>query len=479
MTSGRRTLVAVALAVALGLVYAGWAKVLKPRQEKAKQDAKLIFPGASEDALSEIQLRKQGNADVHLVRSRGAWSLAAPIQAPADPDQVTGLVSQLSSAKRDEIVVDHDADLHEFGLDSPTGAVTFRLSSPTAKPLVLFFGSNNPTGGFAYGMVDGKPEVFLVTLGLKNSALKTAADLRDKKIWAFDVAQVQAVDAPGAKLKRDKGIWSVTGPGPSEPAKGQAVTDWLGQLAGLKADAVPSEDGKGAFGLGTGKAIDLGLADGSHVKLLLGGRGKPKVLVGAKPGTKPAPDGIYVQLAGHKPVFHLPDNDLVFLDKRVSDLADRNAFLLPADSVQRFEVSGAEGALNAAKNDGAWAWVSRTAGAGEKAFDFSAFVSKIATVQLIKRLPLSAKPSKPSRTVRFYDGGNNLIESAVFGPVAGAGQVVFSAGKAAVFLVSRQLLDGLPPLAAPSTGSGQAPSAGPGQVPGPALAQPPAAAAAH
>jgi hypothetical protein len=469
MTSGRRTLVALALALALGLVYAGWAKVLKPRRQKAKEDAKLIFPGAGEDAMDGILLRKQGSADVHLVRGNGAWNLVAPIQAPADPDQVTGLVSQLSSAKREEVVVDHDADLHEFGLDSPTGAVTFHMSSPTAKPLALFFGSKNPTGAFAYAMVDGKPEVFLVTLGLKNAALKDAADLRDKKVWAFDVSQVQSVDAPGVKLKRDKGIWSVTGPGPAEPAKGQAVTDWLGQLAALKADDVPSEDGRGAFGLASGRALDLGLAEGKHVKLQLGGRGKPKAQVGAKPGTKPMPDGIYVQLAGHKPVFHLPNNDLVFLDKRVSDLADRNAFLLPADSVQRFEVSGAEGTLNAAKNDGTWAWVSRTAAPDEKAFDFGAFVSKIADVQLIKRLPASAKPAKPARTVRFYDGGNNLIESASFGPVQGAAQVVFSAGKAAAFLVSKQLLDGLPPLASPV-------GAGPGPVQPKPPAQPPAPA---
>ncbi|HXB98107.1 MAG TPA: DUF4340 domain-containing protein [bacterium] len=474
MTGSRRTLVALAVAVALGLVYLGWVKVLQPRREKAKEDAKLIFPGTSADSLGEILLRKQGEADVRLVRSGGTWALAQPIQAPADQDQVAGLVSQLAEAKREEIVADHDADLHEFGLDSPTGAVTFRPGSPSAKALALFFGSNNPTGAFAYGMVDGRPEVFMTPLSVKTAALKSAADLRDKKVWSFDVAQVQSVDGPSLKLRRDKGLWTVTGPQGSEPAKGNGVTDWLGQLEGLRADAVPSEDGKGPFGLGTPKVLDLGLADGGHLRLLVGGRGKPKVPVGARPGTKAAPEGVYVQVAGRKPVFHLPDNDLVFLDKRASDVADRNAFLIPDQAaVERFEVSGAGPTLVAAQGQSGWAWLSRTAAAGEPAFDFSGFVSKFAGVQLLRRLPLSAKPGKPARSVRFYDGGNNLIETADFGPPMGGGQVVFSAGKAAVFLVTKDLLQGLPGSApppkpgapSPSASSLPPPAAGSGPVP--------------
>jgi hypothetical protein len=471
MTSARRTLIAVAVAAALGLVYGGWVKVLKPRRDQAKEDAKLIFPGTSADALSEILLRKQGNADVRLLRVGGTWSLAQPIQAPADQDQVSGLVAGLVAAKREEIIVDKGADLHEFGLDSPTGAVTFRPASPTAKALALFFGSDNPTGRYTYGMVDGLPAVFMVDQNVKTLSLKTAADLRDKQVWNFDLAQVESVAAPGFTMKRDKGIWSIRSASGLEPAKGQGVTDWLGQVLALRADAVPSEDGKGPYGLASGRSINLGLADGSHLTLLLGARGKPKVPAGARKGTKASPDGIYVQVAGRKPVFHLPENLVAVLQKPAQDLADRNAFLLPSQSVQRFEVSGPGGVLEASQDKGSWGWVSRTAGPGEKAFDFGAFVTKIAGVSLIKRLPLSDKPAKPVRTVRFYDGGNNLIETGDFGPLLNGGQVVFSAGKAAVFLVSKDLLDGLPPLgplpAAPPLGAG----------PQPKTAPPPAAAA--
>ena len=449
MNSGRRTLLAVALAAVLGLVYAGWAKVLQPRREKAKEDAKLIFPGTSSDALSEILLRKQGNPDVRLLRGDGGWTLASPIQAPADQDQVSVLVAGLASAKRQETIVDKGADLHEFGLDSPTGAVTFRPASPTAKPLALFFGADNPSGRYSYGMVDGLPEVFMLDQNVKTLTLKTADDLRDKRVWTFDVAQVQAVSAPGLALKRDKGIWSLRSAAGDEPAKGQAVTDWLEQPAGLKADKVPSEDGKGAFGLGSGKSIDLALTDGTRLKLLVGAKGKPRVPAGARKGTKATPDGIYVQVAGRKPVYHLPDNLVMTLQKAAQELADRNAFLLSAQNVQRFEVSGPGGTLQAAQADGHWAWVSRTAAAGEKAFDFTAFVTKMAGVQLIKRLPASAKPSKPAHSVRFYDGGNNLMETADFGPPLNGGQVVFSAGKAATSLVSKDLLDGLPPPPSP------------------------------
>jgi hypothetical protein len=312
----------------------------------------------------------------------------------------------------------------------------------------------------------------MVDPNVKTLSLKTADDLRDKRVWNFDVAQVDSVAAPGYSLKRDKGIWTLHGPAGTEPAKGQAVTDWLGQLDGMRADKVPSEDGKGAFGLGSGRSFDLGLVDGTHLKLVVGARGKPKVPTNARPGTKPAPDGIFVQVAGRKPVFHLPENLVQFVQKPALELADRNAFLLTASTVQRFEVSGPGGVLEAAQDRGAWAWVSRTASAGEKAFDFYAFVAKFGGVQLLKRLPLADKPAKPVRTVRFYDGGNNLIETADFGPPLNGGQVVYSAAKASVFLVTKDLLDGLPPL-------GGAPlPAGPAQ-PQPKTAPPPSAPGTH
>lgn len=433
MSSGRSTLVAWGVVAALGLTYWGWVVKLKPQREKAKEDAKLIFPGTDAASLKSILLRKKGSPDVRLDKTDGKWNLTQPIQAPADQSVVQDLVSQLATAKRDEIVVAKDADQHEFGLDQPSGAVTFQPTSPGAKPLALFFGSDNPTGAQTYAMVDGRPEVFLTAMGVKTAALKDAADLRDKTVWTFDTGLVQGLRLGALDLSKAKdGTWTVGKGAAAEPAKNSVVGAWLEQLAGLRAQSVPSEDGKGKFGLVRAKRLTLSLSDGRSLTLLKGSNAKPS--------------GFYVQVQGATPVYLLPAADQAAFGKGVVDIADRNAFDLVADEVQRFEVRGAAGKLDASRKQGVWGWDGRVAAPGEKAFDFDAFVRRFGGAQLLKRLPASRRPTQPRWTVSFYGDGGTLLEKAEFGGKLRPGVVAFSAEKRSTNVVASNLMEGLPPL---------------------------------
>jgi hypothetical protein len=449
MSSGRRTLWALGIAAALGLTYWGWVIKLKPRRDKAKEDAKLIFPGTDAGMLKSMLLRKKGSADVRLERGDGAWRLVQPIQAPADGAVVEQLVAQLAAAKREQVVVDKGGDPRDFGLDAPSGAVTFQPTSPGAKPLALFFGMDSPTAAQAYAMVDGRPEIFLVGLGVKSSALKDAADLRDKTVWSFSVGAVQGVRVGSLVLSKSKqGAWTVGQGAAAEPGKGLGIEHWLEDLQGLKALSVPSEDGKGRFGLAGGPRIELDLGDGSRLTLVKGSAAKPA--------------GFYAQLQGSAPVFILPASDEAQFKRGAAGLADRDAFQLSPEQVDRFDVDTAAGTLHAAQKLGVWGWDGRQAPADEKAFDFSGFISRFAGAQILKRLPPSRMPAKPVLTVTFYTKAGTLAEKALFGAKEGPGLVAYSVGKRAASLVTTNMIEGLPPAQA-AAGKAPTPAAAPKQ----------------
>jgi len=446
MSAPKGPFVALGLAAALGLVYWGWVIKLKPQRDKDKEDAKLLFKGLDAASTDEIVLRKKGSADVTLHKVDGQWRLVSPTAAPADQDAVTGLVSQLAGAKRNEIIAEKGADLHDFGLDDPSGAVTFRPSSPGAKAQVLFFGMDSPGGDQTYGLIDGQPAVFLTFLSVKNAVLKDAASLRDKTVWSFSPQDVEAVKdgVDGFSLTRGAdGFWKVDAAARHEPGKGEQVDAWLGALSRLKADSVPSETGKGDFGLAGGKRIELTLKNGTKLTLV---QGRSKA---AAKGKTPAPPAgpTYVQLAGQGPVFQLSAASATPLGKKAQELMDLDVFKLQTGNVASFEVERPNGKLKAVKKAGVWAWdPPLEAKPGEKPFDFYGFLAGLANTQLLRRLDLKKdSPAKPQASLTFYGDKGELQEKCIFGPLRDGGQVAVSAMKNQAVVAVSNLLSALPP----------------------------------
>lgn len=443
MSGPRATWAALGMALALGAAYWGWTHKLKPAREKRVAEAKKPFSGLEPAATSEVLLRKKGSPEVLLRRVDGAWRLVKPVAAPADTQAVEGLIKALADLSNEETIAEQGADLRQYGLDDPSGAVTFQPASPGAKPQVLFFGRDNPTGSYAYAMVDGRPEVFLTWLWVKNSVLKDADGLRDKAVWRFEPAAVQearSTHAGGFSLRRGEAGWSVRRAAGEEPGRAEAIDAWLGELSRLRALSVPSEDGRGGdWGLASGPRLGLRLADGQTLELRVG-KARDE-------------DGYYAQAGPGGPVFVLPAHTLPTVRKVGQDLADRRAFKLDPSGVQRFEVVRPSGRLSASRAAGTWAWDGASPQGGE-GYDFDGLVARFSGAELLQRLPLADKPAKPEASVFFYGAAGQVLEAAELGPRRGKGQVAYSAEKRAVTLVSPDLLDGLP---APPSAEGQTP----------------------
>ena len=436
MSSVKPTIIAVGVAAALGLTYWGWVTQIKPGQALAKEEAKKIFPGLGADQTSEVLVRRKDSADVLLRRVDGQWRVLQPVQAAADPMAVKTLIDALAAAKNDETIVEKDADLREFGLDVPSGAVTFLPTSKGAKAQALFFGSDNPEGTHAYATVDGKPGVFITVSSLKTAVLKDADALRDKRLWSFPNGDIESVRWEGNALQLDKGgHWMVSGHGRTEPGKVAMVSAWLESLSNLTAIKVPSEDGRGAFGLGSGTRLELTLKGGAKLAAVKGSKA-PK-----------GEAGTYAQVGGKGPVFLLSDADAALLAKPAERLMDLDAFDLDQGRVSRYEVNQVGNTLVAVKTNGAWGWGSpQLKPASGKEFDHAAFLLRFAKGQLVRRLDKSQRPQGVVTTVTFYGDDGSVLERATFGSRQRGGQLASSQMKGQVAIVAENLLDGLPKL---------------------------------
>jgi hypothetical protein len=340
----------------------------------------------------------------------------------------------LADATREEIVVEKDAVLRTYGLDQPSGAITFTPLSPEAKAQVLFFGNDNPTGAYAYAMLDGRPEVFLTWLSVKNAVLKDADALRDKAPWRFDPEAVESLESSqggGFGLRRsDTGAWIVRRAGTEEPGLESDINTWLRDLSALRALRVPSEDGKGGA---------WGVAKGPRIRIRLKGGAELELNAGAAKGS----EAFYAQGRPGSPVFELPASALPTLQKEGLQLCDRKAFRLQAGQVERFEVKRPQGVLTAVKSAGVWAW-SPTFTAKDQGFDFDGFLSRFEGASLLKRLTPAARPVTPTATVFFYGVGGVPLETVEFGPKRDGGILAYSGERRWASVVAANLLDGLP-----------------------------------
>jgi hypothetical protein len=432
----RVTLALVLSAAVLGAGY-WYAEVkTKPAREAAKEEAKRVFPGKAAEGSVEITLRAAGKPDLVLTKSGGAWTLLAPVQVPADADAVKTLIDELDKLAKDEVVEEKAANPHQYGLDAPSGSVSFKALS--AKAGVLSFGADSFDGRRVYGQVEGQPQVFLAELSGKTAVLKDANALRDKRLLVFDPDQVVSVRSSykgGFSLEHDaKGQWQVRAGAQVESADGGRVGAWLEGLKEIKGDSVVEEKApqSAKYGLGGGPRVSLTMKD-------------KKVLALAKGKLKDKGPNFYAQVQGQPQVWTVLGPHAADLDKEGRTLMDLKAFDIKPGLVERLVLWQPGLTLTARRVDNKWAWdPPYVPKPGTRAFDFDNFISKVAGAERLSRLPESAKPAKPQMSVAFYGSTATLFDQALVGPKQGAGQLAYSATKHLAMTVAGNVFDGLP-----------------------------------
>ncbi len=206
--------------------------------------------------VTGLSIRNKGGDSVVLARNdAGQWQITAPKTLTADQDAVSSVLSALSSLNSDRVVEDKGISLDQYGLTQPS--IELEITKKDKKKQQLLIGDDTPTGNGSYAAVAGDPRVFSLASYNKNSFVKSANDLRDKRLLTFDSDKVSSIELTAKKqaiaFGRSKDEWQIVTPKPFRADRSQ-VEELLRSLRDAKMDLSGSEDGKkasAAFGSGT------------------------------------------------------------------------------------------------------------------------------------------------------------------------------------------------------------------------------------
>lgn len=364
----------------LGFVYFYEIKGGEERQAAAERDRQVLRFSDHEARRLTID---HGDSLVILERVDGAWRLTAPVATGADQSAVERYLRNLSETEVEGEPLQDSASvaagpelLAEYGLDSPRLRVFLELTGEAAALDSLRFGDDTPTERFAYVQRSGpNPEVLRVRAWRFDNLQKGVFDLRDRRLLAFEQADVREVwlgraDEPPVEAMRAGDGWELVAP-LARPADASAVDGLLSKVRNAQVEKVvyetPSKAELTAAGLAPGaERMQLVLRVGDD-------RAEKRLLVGVE-----SEDGAFYARDSSRPHVFVIDSTVVGqLRKPVDELRDKHILRLQQDDVIRLELRR-EGALAfAAARDTAGSWRLDTSGREPKTWRLNSLITDL------------------------------------------------------------------------------------------------------
>jgi hypothetical protein len=287
MKRGRSTLILLALAAALGAYI--WFVEMKREPASDEPKAEKVFATLQPEKIAALTL-SASNGDVTTLKKEGAgWKIEAPVQAPADASEVSGVTSNLATLDMTRVIDEKPASLEAFGLDKPRLRLTFTADG---KPRTLLLGSKTATGGDTYAKLDDAARVFTVPSWLEQSLDRTTFQLRNKAIVSMDreaVDHLAIIGAPGTiELKKDGDQWRLLQPlqGRADSAEVGSLLTRLssGQMQAIVADQPATLD---VYGLQPARTTVTATAGGKTVAQVFVGNASGEAAVHMRDSSRP------------------------------------------------------------------------------------------------------------------------------------------------------------------------------------------------
>jgi hypothetical protein len=252
---------ALVLAALSGTLY--WSNHRKPTDDAVKVSADTppkILTLAEAD-ITKVDIKKKGGDEVALAKNdAGKWEITAPKAFRADQNEVSSVISALSSLGSERLIEEKAGRLDEYGLAQP--AIEVDVTEKNNKTHKVLIGDNTPAGNAVYAALGGDPRVFTVGSYNKTTLDKSAKDLRDKRLLVFDSDKLSRVELTAKKqdieFGRNKDQWQIVKPKPMR-ADDSKVEELIRKLADAKMNLNASEEEQkkvsSSFNFGTVVAI--------------------------------------------------------------------------------------------------------------------------------------------------------------------------------------------------------------------------------
>ena len=248
---------AIVLAALSGVLYWSNHKKTSASDVKVATDLPPRILSLPEADITKIDIKKEGGDETDLAKNdAGKWQITAPKALRADQNQVSSMLSTLSSMSAERLISAKADNLAEYGLAQP--ALEVNITEKNNNTQKLLVGDKTPTGNAMYVALGGDPRVFTLPTYTESTFEKSTKDLRDKRLLIFDQDKLSRVELQAKKqdieFGRNKDQWQIVKPQPYR-ADDSNVQDLIRKLADAKMDLSASDEDQkkaaAAFAAGT------------------------------------------------------------------------------------------------------------------------------------------------------------------------------------------------------------------------------------
>jgi hypothetical protein len=305
----------------------------REQQNAEKQKAeKLVHLDRPE--ITQIALDSEKKGKIVLKKAAGTWVISSPVKTRADEYALDGLLTTISSAAQEKLLLDKDVKWSDYGLEKPTFTVTIGTKKIAAR---IFFGNQNPSKSSYYVRVNKSPKLLLVADTLKNALNKTLFELRDKTVLSRAPSDISRLSInlgdKIAEFKREtKDKWMMVKPKRIR-VKRDVIDQNLRVLTNLKATDIldsPKKDGD-----------PYGLKRPYKTILLAGNKPDQVLILGnvvKKDNGSASSNDVYARVKGLDTVYVLDKRSLARLQTDPKQIQDRSLVTLGPADVNKFEI---------------------------------------------------------------------------------------------------------------------------------------------
>lgn len=165
------------------------------------REKKVVNINTSE--LASVELLHSKDKPLTLTRNEGKWSITTPESAEADTTQVNNFLDDVSGLRASEFI---DAPTKEqtaaFAKGKLFAEIIFTPSKGNKQDLKVAYIKDT-----LYAAIDPAKQLIKLGEDAKGKLYKTVNDLRNKKIFDFQSAQIDSVDIDSREFVRIKDEW--------------------------------------------------------------------------------------------------------------------------------------------------------------------------------------------------------------------------------------------------------------------------------
>ncbi len=217
----------VVLIVILGGIYA----IQRFTSKTSTTDTVKPFGGIDTSSINRVEVNL--GREIVVEKIGGRWTITSPLRFPADPGQMSLLLTRIASNPSASVVADNPLDSTTYGLGAGAAYASFGMSN--GKTIAMRIGDLTPDFNGCYVQLAGEDKILQLSTNLRTLMGQSLSNWRDRKVFHFGVSGIETIDfALGDTLyhfSHSDTSWQVNGIDVPEMKARDIVTSLLGTSA--------------------------------------------------------------------------------------------------------------------------------------------------------------------------------------------------------------------------------------------------------